>query len=60
MKKETQNHLVRVLERLQSSSQKILATRGYTLDSARIKLLEELIKEQVANENPSASTRTIR
>ena len=60
MKKETQAHLVRVLERLQESSQKMLETRGYTRDCARIKLLEELIKEQVTNENPSATTRAIR
>ncbi len=60
MKKESQIHLVRVLERLQDSSRKILETRGYTRDCARIKLLEELIKEQVQNENSSTPTRQVR
>ncbi len=60
MKKETQIHLVRVLERLQDSAQKIRETRGYTRDCARIKLLEELIKEQVQNENSSSTTRPVR
>lgn len=60
MKKETQVHLRRVLERLQDSADKISATRGYTRDCARIKLLEELIKEQVNNENTDSSARPVR
>lgn len=60
MKKETQIHLRRVLERLQQSSEKLMSTRGYTRDCARVKLLEELIKEQVNNENSDTSARPVR
>ena len=60
MKKETQIHLTRILERLEESSQKILSTRGYTRDCARIKLLEELIKEQVKNEDSDSSAGQVR
>jgi len=60
MKKETHIHLTRILERLETSSKKILATRGYTRDCARIKLLEELIKEQIGNENSDSPTRQVR
>jgi hypothetical protein len=60
MKRETQIHLRRVLERLRQSSEKILSTRGYTRDCARVKLLEELIKEQVNNENSDSSARPVR
>lgn len=60
MKKETRDHLTKALNRLEQTVQKILATRGYTRDCARVKLLEELIKEQVENEDRSPSARPVR
>ncbi len=60
MKKEAENHLRRVLKRLEEGSKKILSTRGYCVDVARIRLLEELIKEQFTNEDTRTSARTVR
>ncbi len=48
------------LERLETSSRKIISTRGYSKDAKSLKLLEEMIKEQLQNANPRSSARTIR
>ena len=60
MKKETEIHLRKVLHRLEQSSKKIVESRGYTKDAAQIRILEELIKEQLVHENISTSARPIR
>jgi hypothetical protein len=60
MNKETKAHLHKILKRLEESSQQIQSTRGYLGDAAKVKLLQELIKEQVQDENPSRSTRPVR
>lgn len=60
MTKQTQDHLKNILNRLEASTQKILETRGYTKDSAQIRLLQELIKEQISEEDSRHSTRQIR
>ncbi len=60
MTKQTQVHLKNILNRLETSTQKILATRGYTKDCAHIRLLQELIKEQMSEENSGHTTRPVR
>lgn len=60
MSEEKANKLLASLARLETSSRKIVATRGYSKDAKGLKLLEEMIKEQLQNANPRSSTRTIR
>lgn len=60
MKKETEIHLRRVLERLEQTTEKLMATRGYTQEGARVRLLQELIKEQVNHEDTSRTARPLR
>jgi hypothetical protein len=57
---ETQDKLKSALERLEQSTQKVIETRGYTKDVKSLKLLEEMIREQLTNANTRSSTRTIR
>ena len=58
--KQEKNNLIRVLEQLDQSAKKIIETRGYTREVKKVKLLEELIREQVKNENSSTSISTLR
>lgn len=60
MSNEKALKLMASLERLETSSRKIVSTRGYSKDAKSLKLLEEMIKEQLQNANPRSSTRTIR
>lgn len=48
------------LQRLETSVQKILGTRGYSKDAKQLKLLHEMIREQLTNANTRSATRTIR
>ena len=57
---DSEDKLKKALERLEVSGQKIVATRGYGKDAKSLKLLEELIREQLGNANARNSTRTIR
>lgn len=57
---EIEVQLKSALERLEVSAQKIVQSRSYTDEVERIRMLEELIKEQLRHENLSASTRQIR
>ena len=55
------NHNIeKLLLQLKTSAQKIVETRGYTKEIEKLRILEELLKEQVKNENSSHSTRTTR
>lgn len=58
--KESADKLRAALQRLEVSAQKIVATRGYGKDTKSLKMLEELIKEQLIHANARSSTRTIR
>lgn len=58
--KEATGRLKQNLQRLEKSAQKIVETRGYTQDVEKIKMLGELIKEQLINENSRPATRTVR
>lgn len=55
-----QNRLSKTIEKLEVSAQKIIATRGYSEEPARLKMLSELLKEQLRNEDSRYSTRQIR
>jgi hypothetical protein len=60
MTKETEIHLRRILQRLEQTTEKMIATRGYTKDAAQVRLLQELIKEQVQHADTDTSTRPLR
>lgn len=60
MKKETEVHLRRILQRLEQATDKLLSTRGYAQDTARVRLLQELIKEQINHADSSSTTRSVR
>ena len=57
---EKENSLKRFLAKLEASAEKILGTQGYNQRAERIRILEELIKEQVAHANTRSTTRQIR
>lgn len=57
---ESPDKLKAALERLETSTRKVIETRGYSKDAKSLKLLEEMIKEQLKNAHPGSSTRTIR
>lgn len=57
---DIEKDLQAALLRLQQSAQKVIETRGYTKEVAKIRVLEEAIKEQLKNENPRTSTRQVR
>lgn len=54
------NHLKKSLEDLDKAAQKIVNTRGYTKEVENIKMLSELIREQLIHENISYTTRKVR
>jgi hypothetical protein len=58
--KDLESQLKGALLRLETSAKKIVETRGYGKDAARLRLLVELIKEQLKNENTRHPTRTVR
>lgn len=57
---DIEKDLQAALLRLQQSAQKVIETRGYTKEVAKIRILEEAIKEQLKNENPRNSARQVR
>lgn len=57
---ETPDKLKAALKRLETSTHKIIQTRGYSKDAKSLKLLEEMIKEQLTNAHPRTAARTIR
>lgn len=48
------------LQKLETTSKKILATSGYTKEAKKVLVLQELIREQLTNENISYATSKIR
>jgi len=57
---EKENSLKKFLEKLEASADKILGTQGYNQRAERLRILEELIKEQVTHANTRSSTRQTR
>ena len=58
--KKAEGELRETLRKLEKSGQKIVETRGYTKEVEKIKLLEELIREQLKHENSRCSARSVR
>lgn len=58
--KDKRKQLESELKRLDESARKLIQTRGYTKEVDKLKMLEELIREQLANENFICSTRSSR
>lgn len=58
--KDDEKKLREALARLETSTKKILDTRGYSRDARSLKMLEEMIREQLTNGHTRNSTRTIR
>ena len=48
------------LKKLDESARKIVETRGYTKEVEKVRMLEELIKEQLRNEDSRRATGTTR
>ncbi len=57
---EIENQLKKAIERLEASADQLIKTSGYTNDSRRLKMLIELIREQIKNENSHYSAGEIR
>ncbi len=57
---EKEQNLTFFLEKLEESSDKIIATQGYNKDAERLKTLEEIIKEQVVYANSGSAARPTR
>jgi hypothetical protein len=57
---ESEENLKQTLARLEDSIQKILNTRGYNKDAKSLKVLAEMIREQLTYANTRTSTRSIR
>lgn len=57
---DNEKKLREALARLERSTRKILDTRGYSRDARSLKMLEEMIREQLTNGHTRNSTRTIR
>jgi hypothetical protein len=60
MQSEYRHHFSSVLKKLEKAYSEIVQTNGYNKKSERIKILSELIREQLQNENTDHSTRKTR
>ncbi|MCB0384383.1 MAG: hypothetical protein KDD43_03250 [Bdellovibrionales bacterium] len=58
--KKAEGELREALKKLEESGRKIVETRGYTKEVEKIRMLEELIREQLKNESSDYSTRPVR
>ncbi|MGZ3744134.1 MAG: hypothetical protein ACXWRE_10725 [Pseudobdellovibrionaceae bacterium] len=57
MSKELENYLSLALKRLEKAYEEVLKTQGYNDQSEKLKILAELVKEQVNHENSSSTAR---
>ena len=55
--KELEQRLAGALKQLEISASNVVKTRGYTAEVEKIKVLEEMIREQIKNENSNYTTR---
>ena len=53
---ELETKLMRSIERLDGAADKVVKTRNYTKEVQAMRLLKEMIKEQLTNESSSHST----
>ncbi len=54
------NNLKKSLGQLDKAAQQIIETRGYTKEVENVRMLNELIREQLINENINNTTRKTR
>jgi len=57
---ELETHLKETLKKLESAAERLMRTQGYTGETKKIRLLIEMVREQIANEDFVPSTRTVR
>lgn len=57
---QMESHLREVVNKLDEAVQKVIKTNGYADDAKKIKLLAELIKEQIRHENTLPAARPLR
>ena len=57
MSEHLQKHLTAMLNRLEKAQALIRKTQTYCKDERRLRMLTEIIKEQMGNENSRSSTR---
>ncbi len=56
MAQELEKYLKLALKRLENASEEIIKTQGFTQETETLKLLTELVREQVPNEDTRHST----
>lgn len=57
MNNELNSYLTVALQRLEKAFQEIMKAKPYGQDLEKIKILEEMVKEQVKNENSRTAAR---
>lgn len=57
MSEESNKTLKSVLNRLEKVTEEVMRTQGYTPDTEKLKILVELTREQVTNENSDSRAR---
>ena len=57
MSQELENYLNLALTRLENAYSEVIKSQGYTRETEKLKMLIELVREQVPNENSSRSSR---
>lgn len=60
MSKQLEEYLLKALARLEAASESVKRTQGYSRETAKIRLLTELVREQVPHENSRHTTRQTR
>lgn len=60
MSNHLENHLVKMLQKLEKAQAYIKKTQSYSKDERRIRMLTEIIKEQLGNENSRTTISQIR
>lgn len=57
MEKNLETYLSAALKRLEKAAADLMKTQGYTRETETAKVLAELLKEQVQDENPGSAAR---
>ena len=60
MDSTAEHYLNLSLRKLEKALEEVVKTRGYTAETASLKMLQELVKEQLPNESASYTTRQTR
>lgn len=60
MAKNLEEYLQKALDRLEQATNSVRKTQGFSRDTAKMRLLTELVREQLPNENTRHSTRQTR